>query len=68
VLCHTSGSARNRSPDAHYKEEGGNEPEEKELDTEKYYDCTVEMRECFQPPPSFVVANQSQSHLNDDSD
>ena len=30
VFCHTSGSARNRSPDAHYEEEGGNEPEEKE--------------------------------------
>ncbi len=63
VLCPTLGSASNCSPDVNYKEEGGNEPEEKELGTEEYYDCTVEMRECFQPLPSFVVANQSQSHL-----
>ena len=68
VLCLTSGSARNRSPDAHYEEDGGNEPEANELGTEEYYDRTVEMRECFEPPPSFVVAYQSQSHLNDDSD
>ena len=67
VLYYTSSSQRNRSPDVCHEEEGGrNEPEpEKELGTEEYYDCTVDIRECFQPrPPPFVVANQS--HLNDD--
>jgi hypothetical protein len=67
VLCDTLGSARNHSPDDHFKEEGRNETEERELGTEAYFNCTVDIHECFQPlPPPSVVANQS--HLNDDSD
>ena len=37
----------------------------KELGTEEYYNCTVVIRECFQPPPPFAVANQS--HHSGDS-
>ena len=43
VLCDTSGSARNGSPDDHFKEEGRNETEEKGLGTKEYCNCTVDI-------------------------
>ena len=72
VFCDTSlGSDRNRSSPAlhHQEDDGQNEPEnKKELGIEEYYDCTVDIRECFQPAPPrpFHIANQN--HLNDNSD
>ena len=44
-------------------EENGKD-EDKEAGLDNYYDCTIDIRECFQPPPPFIFP----THLNDDSD
>jgi hypothetical protein len=44
-------------------EENGKD-EDKEAGLDNYYDCTVDIRECFQPPPTYIF----RTHLNDESD
>ena len=45
-------------------EENGKD-EDKEAGLDNYYDSTVDIRECFQPPPPPFIF---PTHLNDDSD
>ena len=45
-------------------EDDGKEPDEKELGPDDYYECTVDIRQRSQPPPTFVFA----AHLNDNEE
>jgi hypothetical protein len=45
-------------------EENGKDEDKEAAGLDNYYNCTVDIRERFQPPPPFIFP----THLNDDSD